>query len=67
MLPHFLAHGDAALAAVPDQACPVSRRLWMVLHPDVRRSPRVKAVADGLAELCRDNALLLAGPASPGP
>lgn len=66
VLPHFLAHGDAALAAVPDHACPVSRRIWMVLHPDVRRSPRVKAVADGLAELCRDNALLLAGPVSAG-
>jgi hypothetical protein len=26
----------------------------------------VKAVADGLAELCRDNALLLAGPVAAG-
>jgi hypothetical protein len=24
----------------------------MVLHPDVRRSPRVKAVAEGLADIC---------------
>lgn len=58
-LPHFLARGDKLLAAVPGHDCPVARSIWMVLHPDVRRSPRVKAVAEGIAELLRENAALL--------
>jgi DNA-binding transcriptional LysR family regulator len=59
-LPHFLARGDAALAPFPQTACPVRRPVWLVIHPDVRRSPRVKAVADLLSELIRANAETLA-------
>ncbi|ABC29815.1 conserved hypothetical protein [Hahella chejuensis KCTC 2396] len=29
-------------------ACPVMRELWLVIHPDLRRSPRVRKVADAL-------------------
>ncbi|WP_283147899.1 LysR family transcriptional regulator [Silvimonas soli] len=50
VLPHFLARPDPALVQL-DQACPVSRPVWLVMHPDVRRSPRVRAVVDTLIEL----------------
>lgn len=51
MLPDFMARGDAALAEVPGEGRPVMREVWSVVHPDVRRSPRVRAVADALAEM----------------
>jgi DNA-binding transcriptional LysR family regulator len=58
-LPHFLARGDAMLQPMPGVECPVKRGIWLVLHPDVRRSPRVKAVAEGLTELLHEHAALL--------
>jgi DNA-binding transcriptional LysR family regulator len=60
VLPHFLARDDKALRPLPGHDCPVSRGIWLVLHPDVRRSPRVKAVAEGVTELLREHAALLA-------
>ena len=51
MLPDFMARGDAALVEVPGEGRPVMREVWSVVHPDVRRSPRVRAVADALAEM----------------
>ncbi len=60
VLPHFLARDDPALFALPGHPCPVGRKLWLVVHPDVRRSPRVQAVADALVALFRESAGLLA-------
>lgn len=54
MLPDFMARGDreaGALVEVPGEGRPVMREIWSVVHPDVRRSPRVRAVADALAEM----------------
>ncbi|GGP22403.1 LysR family transcriptional regulator [Silvimonas iriomotensis] len=51
VLPHFLASATPELVPVEQPACPVSRTLWLVMHPDVRRSPRVRAVADALIAL----------------
>lgn len=51
VLPHFLAANDDALALVPDPVCPTVRKLWLVMHPDVKRSPRVRLIADLLAEV----------------
>jgi len=56
MLPDFMARGDAALVEVPGEGRPVMREVWSVVHPDVRRSPRVRAVADALAEMVGDSA-----------
>ncbi|MGZ3182695.1 MAG: LysR family transcriptional regulator [Telluria sp.] len=61
LLPHFLAHGEARLKRLARPVCPVRRTLWLVLHRDVRRSPRVRAVADALAQLVLDEAALLDG------
>lgn len=51
MLPDFMARGDALLVEVPGEGRPAMREIWSVVHPDVRRSPRVRAVADALAEM----------------
>jgi DNA-binding transcriptional LysR family regulator len=58
-LPHFLARDDQALVRIPGQGSRVSRSVWMVVHPDVRRSARVKVVADAVVEMLRDSALVL--------
>ncbi len=47
VLPDYLADG-LQLSGIN---CPVQRKLWMVIHDDVRKSPRVRRVADTLAEL----------------
>lgn len=47
VLPHFLADG-LIIAGIE---CPVQRKLWMVIHDDIRKSPRVRRTADQLAEL----------------
>lgn len=47
VLPDYLAAG----LIIPAINCPVQRDLWMVIHDDVRKSPRVRRTADLLAEL----------------
>jgi DNA-binding transcriptional LysR family regulator len=59
-LPHFLARGDTALLPLAGHPCPVTRTVWLAVHPDVRRSPRVKAVADLIGDAIRENAPHLA-------
>ncbi|WP_175716348.1 LysR family transcriptional regulator [Burkholderia anthina] len=39
------------LTAAP--RCDVEREIWLVVHPDVRRSPRVQRVADAIADAVR--------------
>ncbi|MBO9538282.1 LysR family transcriptional regulator [Herbaspirillum sp.] len=58
-LPHFLARTDATLLALESDIPAPSRNLWLALLPDVRRSPRVKAIAEELAALVQENAALL--------
>jgi len=60
-LPYFLGNRDDVLVRLPAYDCPTRRKLWLVLHPDLRRSPRVRAVADAIAELVMGEAALLAG------
>lgn len=57
MLPGFLARGDAALCAVPWAGAAVEREVWCVLHPDVRRSPRVRLMVDLIAEIFATQAI----------
>jgi len=60
-LPHFLACGDSQLARIPGPEYPDRRGLWLVMHPDVKRSPRVRLVADTLIALFESAHDLLAG------
>lgn len=46
-LPNYLATG----LIIPGCDCPVQRKLWMVIHDDVRKSPSVRRAADAIAEL----------------
>lgn len=57
VLPHFLARNDPLLVPITSPECPVKRTLWLVLHPDVRRSPRVRAVADEMVEIFAGEAI----------
>jgi DNA-binding transcriptional LysR family regulator len=44
VFPHYAAAAAGMVAL--DPPCPVRRKLWLVMHDDVRRSPHVRAVAD---------------------
>ncbi|WP_233859468.1 LysR family transcriptional regulator [Paraburkholderia sp. HD33-4] len=50
-LPRFLAAHDPELCLLSDHPCPTVRQLWLVIHPDVKRSPRVRLLADLLVNL----------------
>ena len=60
VLPHFMAAGDALLERQPYEAGPPPREIWLVVHPDVRRSPRVRLIADLVAEVVTGGADVLA-------
>ena len=51
MLPAFMARGDASLSEVPFEHGPIEREVWCVLHPDVRRSPRVRLMVELIGEI----------------
>ncbi|MGN6570470.1 MAG: LysR family transcriptional regulator [Pseudolabrys sp.] len=51
-VPHILAAGAAELVCVAE-APQATRALWMVVHPDLRRAPRVRATMDHLVEIAR--------------
>ncbi|WP_341915560.1 LysR family transcriptional regulator [Ferrovibrio terrae] len=49
LLPEYIARQYPELAPEPGKP-PVTRELWLVLHRDLRNTPRVRAVADYLAD-----------------
>lgn len=58
VLPFFATGGDPDLVCLQRKGVP-SRDVWLVVHEDVRRSPRVRAVMDILIEiLARERDLL---------
>ena len=59
MLPTFLGRADSALVEVPGAAQPVLREIWSVIHPDVRRSARVRLMADLIADVVQASAAIL--------
>lgn len=50
-LPRFMAAHEPGVQEILAPRCPVKRPLWLVMHPDVRRSPRVRAVADEIIRM----------------
>ena len=55
LLPRFITHGDDTLGVLDTQpVCDITREIWLAVHPDVRRSPRVQAVAQAIADAVRE-------------
>ncbi|WP_379655303.1 LysR family transcriptional regulator [Pseudoxanthomonas sp. UC19_8] len=52
LLPCLLGQAHAELVRLPDQPPLPARPLWMSVHPDLRRSPAVRATLEHLARLC---------------
>lgn len=50
-LPRYLGDADARLRRIDCGAAAATRDLWLLVHPDLRRSPRIRMVLDHLAEL----------------
>ena len=61
-LPHFMGRADPELAWLAAEAAPAPRELWLAVHPDVRRSPRVRLIADLVAEAVHGGQEALAPP-----
>lgn len=51
VLPDYLHAHTTGLVRIEAQPCPVRRKLWMLMHEDVRRAAPVRAVADALVAL----------------
>lgn len=56
LLPRFLAATDHRLQSLEAAASPLSLPVYLVMHADVRRAPRIRCVADGLIKLFGDHA-----------
>jgi DNA-binding transcriptional LysR family regulator len=54
--PLFFDIARSGLVAVETPVCPIRRKLWIVMHEDVRRSPSVRAVADEIIDLFTSSA-----------
>jgi DNA-binding transcriptional LysR family regulator len=59
VLPRFLGDPDPGLERLPVDAAAAARELWLVVHPDLRRSPRVRLVFYFVAELIRSERAML--------
>ncbi|WP_437358715.1 LysR family transcriptional regulator [Inquilinus limosus] len=58
LLPRFLGDPDLGLTPVELPAQPPPREVWLLIRPDLTDVPRVRAVADALAELFRESRAL---------
>ena len=63
-LPCFLADGEPALERVLPPEPAIASELWLLTHPELRRSARIRAFMDHLAESLRAERARLAGEAS---
>lgn len=56
LLPRFMVAGESQLAVVPMLEIPPVCPLYLVMHTDVRRAPRIRATADFLIDLIQSQA-----------
>jgi DNA-binding transcriptional LysR family regulator len=59
ILPHFIARNDEALIEFDSGLDAMQRDIWLTVHPDLRRSPRVQRIAGLLAQIVQEQAALL--------
>lgn len=65
VLPHFVGTTNPQLRRVPAETEAPDREVWLLVHPDLRRAPRVRAAMDYLVALfVRDRQLLEKGAAT---
>lgn len=56
LLPRFMVAEDSRLVAIPMPETPPVCPLYLVMHADVRRAPRIRATADFLIDLVQSQA-----------
>jgi DNA-binding transcriptional LysR family regulator len=61
MLPAFVAGRDPGLARVPISEAMPPRELWLLVHGDLRRSPRIRAALDFVVDVAEQQHRRLAG------
>lgn len=61
IMPHYLGRYDPALVEVATPTTAPPRDMWLVQHADVRRAPRVRAIADLVCDIFDEAKALLAG------
>jgi DNA-binding transcriptional LysR family regulator len=62
LLPHFLVEARDGLRPLTLEGVTFERPVSLIMHPNLRRSPRVRAVAQFLADAVVRERELLAGP-----
>lgn len=60
-LPYFLGAADAKLSCLAVAGAAADREVWLLVHPDLRRAPRVRMVMDYLIAMFERETALLAG------
>lgn len=65
VLPHYLGAGDPLLRRLPANPAAADREMWLVVHPDLRRAPRIRAVMDYLVAVFQRDRRLLLGAGAP--
>ncbi|NIE82730.1 MULTISPECIES: LysR family transcriptional regulator [unclassified Burkholderia] len=53
LLPRAVGDAMPGLRRLDDHPCDLSREIWILVHPDLRRLNRIRAVIDWAAETCR--------------
>jgi DNA-binding transcriptional LysR family regulator len=61
VLPHYIGSRDPLLRRVPSETSATDREMWLVVHPDLRRAPRIRTVMDFLVGLFERERRLLQG------
>lgn len=61
LLPRYLVANDPGLVRVALGHIPPERDLWLLIRPDLRKVPRIRAVADYLIDLFRRERTLMSG------
>ena len=66
LLPCFMGDPDPALVRLSGAAPVLQREVWLLVHPELRHSARVRAAIDWLAEVCSAEREAFAGEAAVG-
>jgi DNA-binding transcriptional LysR family regulator len=54
LLPKMLADAEPGLSLLSDPSPPVTREIWLLVHPELRELRRIQVVSDWLVDTFRD-------------